>query len=68
MRMQIRRPIRLTNASSKKWENLKAALALHFAWYNFCRVHLSLRVTPGMEAGLTDHLWTVQEMLGAVGI
>jgi len=63
MRMQIRRLTRLTNAFSKKWANLKAAVALHFAYYNFCRVHKSLRVTPAMEAGLTDHVWTIGEML-----
>jgi hypothetical protein len=63
MRMQIRRLTRLTNAFSKKWENLRAAIALHFAYYNFCRVHSSLRVTPSMEAGLTDHVWTIGELL-----
>jgi hypothetical protein len=63
MRMQIRRLTRLTNAFSKKWENLKAAVALHFAYYNFCRVHSSLRVTPAMEAGITDHVWTISELL-----
>jgi transposase-like protein/IS1 family transposase len=63
MRMQIRRLTRLTNAFSKKWENLQAAVALHFAYYNFCRVHSSLRVTPAMEAGLTDHVWTISELL-----
>ena len=61
MRMQIRRLTRLTNAFSKKWENLRAAIALHFAYYNFCRVHSSLRVTPAMEAGLTDHVWELRE-------
>ena len=65
MRMQIRRLTRLTNAFSKKWENLKAAVALHFAYYNFCRVHSSLRVTPSMEAGLTDHVWELRELLTA---
>jgi len=65
MRMQMRRLTRLTNAFSKKLENLKAALAIHFAWYNFVRVHASLRVTPAMEAGLTDHVWTIAELLGA---
>jgi IS1 family transposase len=65
MRMQLRRFTRLTNAFSKKLDNLKFALALHFAWYNFCRVHGSLRVTPAMEAGLTDHVWTVAELLAA---
>ena len=63
MRMQIRRLTRLTNAFSKKWENLRAALALHFAYYNFCRVHSSLRVTPAMEAGITDHVWELRELL-----
>jgi transposase-like protein/IS1 family transposase len=63
MRMQIRRLTRLTNAFSKKWGNLNAAIALHFAYYNFCRVHSSLRVTPAMEAGLTDHVWTIAELI-----
>jgi len=63
MRMQLRRLTRLTNAYSKKLANLKAAVALHFAHYNFCRVHSSLRVTPAMEAGLTDHVWSVAELL-----
>jgi transposase-like protein/IS1 family transposase len=65
LRMQIRRLTRLTNAFSRKLENLKAAIALHFAYYNFCRVHSSLRVTPAMEAGLTDHIWSVAELLRA---
>lgn len=63
MRMAIRRFTRLTNAFSKKLLNLKAAVALHFAYYNFCRVHSSLRVTPAMEAGITDHVWTIAELL-----
>ncbi len=63
MRMQIRRLTRLTNAFSKKWENLWAALCPHFAYYNFCRVHKSLRVTPAMEAGITDRIWTLGELL-----
>ena len=65
MRMAIRRFTRLTNAFSKKLLNLKMAVALHFAYYNFCRVHSSLRVTPAMEAGLTDHVWSIAELLGA---
>ncbi|MGA7574583.1 MAG: IS1 family transposase [Terriglobales bacterium] len=65
MRMAIRRFTRLTNAFSKKLANLKAAVALHFAYYNFCRVHSSLRVTPAMEAGLTDHVWELKELLTA---
>jgi hypothetical protein len=63
MRMQIRRLTRLTNAFSKKWENLWAALCFHFAWYNFCRIHLSLRVTPAMEAGITHKVWAISDLL-----
>ncbi len=63
VRMQMRRMTRLTNAFSKKWLNLKWAYALQFAYFNFCRVHLSLRVTPAMEAGITDHVWTIQELI-----
>jgi len=65
MRMAIRRFTRLTNAFSKKLLNLKMAVALHFAYYNFCRVHSSLRLTPAMEARITDHVWTIAELLGA---
>lgn len=65
MRMQMRRFTRLTNAFSKKLPNLKAQVALHFAHYNFVRVHQTLRVTPAMQAGITDHLWTIGELLGA---
>ena len=65
MRMQMRRFTRLTNGFSKKWENHWAALCLWFAYYNFCRVHSKLRVTPAMESGITDHIWTVQELLEA---
>lgn len=64
-RMQSRRYTRLTNAFSKKLEKHAAALALWFAYYNFCRVHRTLRVTPAMEAGLTDHVWTLKELLRA---
>jgi len=63
MRMQMRRFTRLTNGFSKKWENHWAALCLWFAFYNFCRVHSKLRVTPAMESGITDHIWTVRELL-----
>jgi transposase-like protein/IS1 family transposase len=63
MRMQMRRLTRLTNAFSKKRSNLNAALALHFAYYNFCRVHSSLRVTPAMEATITDHVWDLRELI-----
>ena len=65
MRMAIRRLTRLTNAFSKKLDNLRFAVALHFAYYNFCRVHSSLRVTPAMEASLTDHVWSIAELLHA---
>lgn len=63
VRMQLRRFTRLTNAYSKKLENLKAACALHFAFYNFCRVHSSLRVTPAMAAGLTPEVWPLEALL-----
>jgi IS1 family transposase len=63
IRMQLRRFTRLTNAFSKKLENLKAACALHFAWYNFCRVHSSLRVTPAMAAGVTETVWLTESLL-----
>lgn len=64
IRMQMRRFTRLTNAFSKKLENLKAALALHFFHYNFMRIHQTLRVTPAMEAGVSKHIWTWEELLG----
>lgn len=67
IRMSNRRMTRLTNAFSKKLENHKAAMALHFANYNLCRVHRSLRITPAMAAGVTDHVWSVEELLQAVG-
>lgn len=63
IRMGMRRMTRLTNAFSKKWSKLHAMLALYFAHYNFCRVHGSLRVTPAMEAGITDHIWNLSELL-----
>ena len=66
MRMALRRFTRLTNAFSKKLENLKAAIAIHFAYYNFCRVHGSLRVTPAMAAGLTDHIWEIRELVASL--
>jgi IS1 family transposase len=63
MRMAMRRFTRLTNAFSKKLENLKAACALHFAHYNFCRVHGSLRVTPAMAAGVATEIWPLRALL-----
>jgi len=65
IRMQLRRFTRLTNAFSRKLENLLAPVNLHFAFYNFCRIHAPLRVTPAMEAGLTTHVWSIVELLGA---
>jgi hypothetical protein len=67
MRMHMRRFTRLTNGHSKKVENHCYAVALHYMYYNFCKVHQTLRVTPAMEAGLTDHVWSLQELLGIVG-
>ena len=65
--MGNRRMTRLTNAFSKKIDNLRYSVAIHFMHYNFCRVHATLRVTPAMEAGITDHVWTIEEMLDKVG-
>jgi IS1 family transposase len=64
MRMSMRRFTRLTNAFSKKLENHAAMVALYFMYYNFGRVHQTLRVTPAMEAGLSDHVWSVEEIVG----
>lgn len=63
MRMSMRRFTRLTNAFSKKVENLEHAVALHFWHYNFARIHQTLRVTPAMEAGVTDRLWTIEDLV-----
>ena len=63
IRMQMRRLTRLTNAFSKKLDNLKAAVALHFAHYNFVRIHQSLKTTPAMEAGVTNRLWNIRDLL-----
>ena len=63
MRMSMRRFARLTNAFSKKLENHVAMLCLYFVYYNFCRVHQTLRVTPAMEAGIADHVWDVEELV-----
>ncbi len=64
MRMCMRRFTRLTNGFSKKFENHVHAIALHVMYYNFCRVHQTLRVTPAMEAGLADHVWSLDELVG----
>lgn len=63
MRMSMRRFTRLTNAFSKKVENLAHAVSLHFMYYNFARIHQSLRVTPAMEAGVSDHVWDIEEIV-----
>ena len=63
MRMSMRRFARLTNAFSKKIENHIAGLSLYFMYYNFCRVHQTLRVTPAMEAGVSDHVWGIEEIV-----
>jgi IS1 family transposase len=63
VRMQLRRFTRLTNAFSKKLANMKAALALHFAHYNFCRIHQSLRMTPAMAAGISNSIWTITDLI-----
>ncbi len=64
MRMGMRRFTRLTNGFSKKVENHEHALAIYFMHYNFCRIHASLRVTPAMEAGVAEHVWSLEEMVG----
>jgi hypothetical protein len=64
MRMSMRRFTRLTNAFSKKIENHMAAVALYFMYYNFARVHQTLKTTPAVKAGVADHVWTVEEIVG----
>jgi hypothetical protein len=61
--MRIRRFTRLTNAFSKKNQNHEHAIALFYMWYNFCRVHQMLRVTPAMEAGISEHVWSMQDLI-----
>ncbi len=63
MRMSMRRFTRLTNGFSKKAENDAYALALYFMYYNFCRIHLTLRVIPAMAAGVTDHVWDISDII-----
>lgn len=63
VRMSIRRFTRLTNGHSKKLENHMAAVALHFMWYNFARIHSTLRVTPAMESGISDHVWDIEDIV-----
>jgi hypothetical protein len=64
MRMSMRRFTHLTNAFGKKLENHAAMVALYFMYYNFGRVHQTLRVTPAMEAGIANHVWTLEEIVG----
>lgn len=66
MRMSMRRFTRLTNGFSKKVENHACHLALYYMYYNFCRVHKTLRVTPAMEAGIADHVWTLEEIVNLI--
>jgi len=66
MRMSMRRFTRLTNAHSKKLENHAAAIALYFAYYNFCRIHSTHRLTPAWEAGVADHIWSIEELASLV--
>jgi len=63
MRMSMRRFTRLTNGFSKKVENLEHAVALHFMYYNFCRLHQTLRMSPAMAAGVTNHLWEISDIV-----
>jgi hypothetical protein len=67
MRMGMRRFTRLTNGLSKKVENYAHAIALHYTHYNFCRVRQTLRVTPAMEAGLSDHVWELEKIVALLG-
>jgi len=66
MRMQIRRFTRLTNGFSKKLENHEHTVVLHFMNYNFCQIHGSIRVTPAMAAGVADHVWDLEEVVGLI--
>jgi hypothetical protein len=63
--MGMRRMTRLTNAFSKRWTHLEAAYSLWFACYDFCRVHKTLRVTPAMQQGIADHVWSIAELIAA---
>jgi hypothetical protein len=67
LRMHCRRLTRLTNAFSKKFENFEAAVALNFAYYNFCKRHITIRMTPAMAAGIENSFWTVPELVERCG-
>ena len=68
MRMGLRRLTRLTNAFSKKVQNHAHAIAIHFMYYNFARIHKSLRVTPAMEASVSNHVWSLEEIIGLLDL
>ena len=68
MRMHMRRFTRLTNAFSKKLENHMHAISLYFMFYNFCKIHKSLRVTSAMEAGSTDHVWSIADIVSIIPV
>jgi IS1 family transposase len=68
MRMSMRRFTRLTNGFSKKVENHIAAIAIHYLHYNFCRIHQTLRVTPAMEAGVSNHVWSLSELIALLDV
>jgi hypothetical protein len=67
LRMHCRRLTRLTNAFSRKFENFQAAVALNFAYYNFCKMHKALKMTPAMAAGIESSFWTVEDLLKRCG-
>jgi IS1 family transposase len=66
MRMHMRRFTRLTNAFSKKLENHVASMSIHYVWYNFCRIHQTLRITPAMAAGISDHVWGIEDIVALI--
>jgi hypothetical protein len=66
MRMSMRRFIRLTNGFSKKLENHIYAISLYFMYYNFCRIHKTLKVPPAMEANVTDRLWDIKDIISLI--
>ena len=67
IRMQMRRFTRLTNAHSKKLENHACAVAMCFMFYNYCRVHSTIETSPAVASGLTDHVWSIEELIGLLG-
>ena len=67
VRMSMRGFTRLTNAFSKKLENLEHAIALHYMYYNFCLIHQTLRVAPAMEAGVSNQVWSLDEVMALLG-